>query len=154
MITDRTEADVQKAKAYRNYLIAGAEVPSDFNRVMARGTCNSTMLKRINQQLTVIKFWLTRLGYSIDITIPNRDWDDVNEIFDRQSYEQVFTNTHNAKDSFWVYPDTPEIPTYLFGWKEANAIEKVLEDIEKVKNDMVYNYKYCGTIESGESDTL
>ena len=156
MITDRTQADIDKALTYRKLVIANptGPLPSDFNRVMNRGCCDSTMLKRINSQLGSIQYLLKRYGYYTSFVFPDEDLDNANTIFSRELYEQVFKNVKNAKDNFWVYSTTPEIPTYLYGWREANDIEKVLEDIGKTINDMVDCMRECNEVICGEGDTL
>lgn len=156
MITDRTQADIDKALTYRKLVIANptGTLPSDFNRVIIRGACNSTMLNRIDTQLVWIKNRLRTYGYSTQIVFAGKDWSNSNEIVDRVSYELVFKNVKNAKDNFWVYSTTPEIPTYLYGWREANDIEKVLEDITDAIYDMIDCMKQCNEVTCGEGDTL
>lgn len=156
MITDRTQADIDKALTYKKLVIANptGTLPSDFNRVIIRGACNSTMLNRIDTQLVWIKNRLRTYGYSTQIVFSGKDWSNSNEIVDRVSYELVFKNVKNAKDNFWVYATTPEIPTYLYGWREANDIEKVLEDITNAIYDMIDCMKQCNEVTCGEGDAL
>nr|DAG72228.1 MAG TPA: hypothetical protein [Caudoviricetes sp.] len=112
------------------------------------------MLNRIDTQLVWIKNRLRTYGYSTQIVFAGKDWSNSNEIVDRVSYELVFKNVKNAKDNFWVYSTTPEIPTYLYGWREANDIEKVLEDITDAIYDMIDCMKQCNEVTCGEGDTL
>ena len=54
-----------------------------------------------------------------------------------------------------MFPTTPDVPADMeyLSYDEANAIEKILIDMETLINNMMTAWFYCGEIECGEVNT-
>ena len=57
------------------------------------------------------------------------DWQN-EEIFTHQHHQRLINNLDKLKAAYYIYSSTPITPTYMYGYQEANSIEKILVDIE------------------------
>lgn len=147
LITDRTGADVSNAKMLRLKIQSGSALTETEISAFERGTCTKTMLNRIETAQKTLAEDLNNLQYKISIS-NKTDW-IYTDIFDNANYERLLNNLEKLKDAFFTYPTTPQTPSYMYGFKEANDIEKILFDIEQLIKEMKENYIKCGTIQCG-----
>ena len=147
LITDRTGADVSNAKMLRLKIQSGSALTETEKSAFERGTCTKTMLNRIETAQKTLAEDLNNLQYKISIS-NKTDW-TYTDIFDNANYERLLNNLEKLKDAFFTYPTTPQTPSYMYGFKEANDIEKILFDIEQLIEEMKKNYIKCGTIQCG-----
>jgi hypothetical protein len=73
-----------------------------------------------------------------------------NEIFDFDNFKRIIENITTLRGAFFVYKNTPLTPMPRYRWQDINAIEKILNDLDVMINDVKSNYRYCGEFECGE----
>lgn len=149
MITDRTAADVANAGQLRSKMQTGQSLTSAETAAFERGSCTVTMLNRIENAEKHIAELLNRYAYRVDIA--NKTWTNP-MLFTYNDYRRVINNVSVLRSAFHVYAATPDVPMYLYGYAEANAIEKNLLDLDDLITDMVNRFRECGTFQCGEEN--
>lgn len=154
MITNRTQNDVDTAMLLRLKLESGQTLTEDETAVFLRGTCTNDMLNRLENKINELSLLLNQIGYTNTcVAYSDNHWAN-GMIFEYSDYQRLFENLKKLRDSFYVLDSTPNNPTYLYGWKEANAIEQILVDIDEVITLMKGNFRKCGTFKSGQGGDL
>jgi len=151
MITDRTKADVDAARELLEQLktiVPFPDLSDDEEMIMERGTYTSNSLNRVESKQKELAELLNSYLYMIHIK-NKTDW-EASDVFDYTDYVRYLGNLDKLKQSFFVYPDTPNTPTYLYDYTNANAVEKILMDIENMIYDMVSHFRECDTFYCGE----
>lgn len=149
MITDRTSADVAYADILRKKIQAGNTLTNEEKAIFERGTCTINMLNRIENKQTELKNILNAYAYRVNIY--NKTW-EYTDIFAYSDYIRLLNNLDELKTAFCVFSSTPPAPVYMYGYQEANDIEKILVDIEKMIDDMRNRFRQCGTFQCGEAN--
>ncbi len=110
------------------------------------------MLNRIEMKQAELGVILN--GYAYMVHIENKtDWQNT-DIFTFQDHQRLLNNLDALKQAYYTYSTTPKTPTYMYGYEEANNIEKILVDIEKMIEDMKSRFRECGTFKCGEVNNL
>lgn len=150
MIFDRTIEDVLAAISIRaDKVQKGEELTDDDISILERGTLTINTLNRIEDKQAKLKEILVEMGYGVGNT-QNTVW-DYSEIFKQEDFDRILTNEQKLKDAFFVYPDTPNVSSNNYRlFSIINEVEKILEDIEKMTNDVKSNYSICGVAVCGE----
>lgn len=147
MITDRTQEDVNAAISLRETKVKNFEELTDEEvLIMERGTMTINTLNRIEQKQDDLKRRLNEIGYWNTNIINKMDW-NYTDIFD---FQRVIDNLKILRNAFFVYEFTPNTPPPSYHYKDINALEKILVDLDAMINDVKSNYRECGTFESGE----
>ena len=158
MIFDRTQNDVDTAK----FLIKEKvefdpstmkpinieELTQDELEILKKGTFNYTDLNRIESKQEELKYLLNSLGYW-NVNIENKQWTET-EVFKIVDFERIINNTNVLHSSFYVYSNTPKIPSASYYWENINNLEKILHDLNMMIEYIQLHFKECGTFESGE----
>lgn len=155
MITDRTAQEVELGRTLRKKIQAGHTLSAAEIATLQRVSCTASMLNRIENKQAELRELLDTESYFSGIT--NKTWgnsaNNDRTDFRLTEYTRILENCKKLKDAFTKYPSTPDTPTYLYGWQEANAVEKILVDIEALIAELKENYRKCGTFQCG-GDTL
>jgi hypothetical protein len=149
MITNRTQYDVDTAILIRNTKVKKFEAltESDIN-YLERGTITINTLNRIENKQDELKNLFNDMGYW-NTPITNKVWGE-NDIFNVDEFQRILDNTNILRNAFFVYKDTPNTPPISYHWQNINALEKILNDLDVMINDVKSNYRECGNFESGE----
>ena len=148
MICNRTQADIDYAKEIRAKLQAGESLTSDEITALNKGSFSIDLLNRVESKQSELAAILN--GYAYTVNMENKtDWQS-SEIFDFSDHKRLLDNLDKLKKAFFVYKTTPSTPAYMYGYLEANAVEKILVDIERMVDDMVSSFRECGTFKCGE----
>ncbi len=170
MIIDRTSADVELAKKIIREKIQpifplSPDLTPDDKRILQRGTCSVDMLNRIENKQKEIANMLNIYAYPMSIQ-NKTDWKDEDfyimhpeatdqgEIFNYQDHSRLLSNLDKLKQAFFIYPTTPKTPDYLYNYVNANAVEKILVDIENMISDMERHFRECDTFYCGEEEDV
>ena len=154
MITNRTQNDVDTAMLLRLKLESGQTLTEDETAVFLRGTCTNDMLNRLENKINELSLLLNKMGYpNTCVSYSDKHWAN-GMIFKHDDYQRLFDNLKKLKSSFYVFDSTPKTPTYLYGWKEANDIEQILVDIDKIITLMKGSFRKCGTFKSDQGGDL
>lgn len=149
MIFDRTQNDVDTAIALRREKVQTFQELSESEiATIEKGTLTINTLNRIETKQEELKNLFNDMGY-LNTPITNKVWDE-NDIFNADEFQRILDNTNVLMQAFFVYKETPRTPPISFYWNDINALEKILNDLDIMINDVKNHYRECGTFESGE----
>ena len=109
-----------------------------------------TDFNRIESWCQYLASKLAPFGYIVSITTKT-DWAET----DSPQYtdiSRIRSNILALKNIFYSITSVPNVQ--LMTYKKANALEKVLYEIELFSTGMIEEYRYSGTFYSGESEGL
>lgn len=151
LITDRTESDVAYVKALSEKGLDGMSdaEKSDWGGEM-KGAYNASDLNRVGLAVDYLTSRLRSYGILAE-TAPKTDWatDDAPTVSQMQKY---LADVRAIRSAIAVLQTTPEVPPDMEGltYTEANDIEKILTDIDRLITNMTFAWFYSGDIYSGE----
>ena len=149
MIFDRTQNDVDTAILLRDTKVKNFETLTESDiATLEKGMLTINTLNRIESKQDELKNLFNEIGYW-NTPITNKTWGE-NDIFNADEFQRIIDNTNVLRQSFFVYKATPNTPPISYHWNDINALEKILNDLDVMINDVKSNYRECGTFESGE----
>lgn len=151
LITDRTAQDIDRvnelaAKAWQDMT---ADERAEWMSPM-KGSYNHTDLNRVEEAVAFIATELKKYGYlGRDIAV--RTWSS-NEIPTAEDLGRYFGNVATLRNAITVWSSTPTAPSVMNGFdvNKANALEKILLDIDQIINLMKDAWFYSGDLYSAE----
>ena len=146
LIFDRTQNDVNYALQLRD---AGVNVLGDL-----KGVYNISDRNRVGAAMEYVYGLLRGMAYYISITAKT-DW-QLTDFATPALNEQMRGGIERMKNTFVVFPDTPDIPATLdmITFEDANALEKILFDLETMALLAARSFKPCGTFAAGQTSLL
>lgn len=143
MITNRTQYDIDtaidiiKEKVQKFEELTESDIES-----LERGTITINTLNRIENKQEELKNLFNEMGYwNTDIT--NKLW-DYTQVFNVDEFRRILDNTNVLREAFFVYSHTPNTPPISYHYNDINALEKILNDLDVMINNIKSNYKICG----------
>lgn len=163
LITDRTEADVDRA----NKLLAKGLNKMSLDELheflgVLRGAYSSVDLNRVTSVMAALNVLFEEYGYATgyaDVYITHRDgtsdtiWRDNDEESRAAKLEAYRVNVLKLRSTLPMLEETPNVPGAMSNitWTEANAIEQILADIDFLLNNMAAAWFYSGDLYLGEA---
>lgn len=149
MIFDRTQNDVDTAIILRREKVQKFQELTDAEiATLEKGTMTYNTLNRIEAKQEELKNLFNEIGYW-NTQIVNKPWNET-QIFDEGEFQRIIDNENILRNAFFVYVDTPKTPNVSYRYNDINALEKILNDLDVMINDVKSRYRYCGTFECGE----
>lgn len=150
MIFDRTMEDVLAAISVRaDKVQKGEELTAEDIDTLERGLLTIHTLNRIENKQSELKNILVDMGYHVT-NLSHSLWDDTGT-FKQEDFDRILTNNQKLKDAFFVYSDTPTVSSNNYRlFSVINEVEKILDDIEQMIDDVISNYRRCGLAVCGE----
>ena len=124
---------------------------SDLENGTSKGYYNYTDLNRIEEWCEYLANLLTSYSYPVSITI-KKDW-AMTDLPNTDDMERIRSNVDKIKIAFHAYTDVPENLNYMT-IEKANAIEKILGEIDFLIKNMISRFRYSNTFNAGESEGL
>lgn len=150
MITDRTQADVDKAKKIRTEKVQTLKELTDSEIIiLERGMLTINTLNRIEEKQNELKNLINGLGYWNTSTTSKTDWTNT-DIFTEAELRRITDNENILRKAFFTYKNTPETPNISFHYEDINSLEKILVDLDIMINDVKSNFRECGSCNCGE----
>ena len=153
LVTDRTAADVARWLYLRNkgYSDMSEAERAEWDAGM-KGAYNVADLNRVGTALNHLRDVLASFGYlSVSDFVAKTDWStaDIPIPDDLTSYLSYVSVIRAALAR---YATTPAVPEYTGGldYQDANAIEKILFDVEQLVTNMQAAWFYLGDLYCGE----
>ena len=154
LIFDRSEADVEHFITLRNkgYAAMTAAEKAEWDAGKMKGAYNVTDLNRVGKALNYVRDRLNLAGYvGKKAFTAKENWtiDDVPTAVDLAYYLACVKVIH---DAMAFYATTPPPPVYSgsLDYTEANAIEKIILDIDELITKMLAARHFSGELYSGE----
>ena len=151
LITNRAKEDVDRVK---ELVSKGYDAMSDAEKAewdgAMKGAYNASDLNRVGLAVDYLTSRLRSYGILAE-TAPKTDWatDDAPTISHMRQY---LADVEALRSAIAVLPTTPKVPPDMEGltYTEANDIEKILTDIDRLITNMTAAWFYSGDIYSGE----
>lgn len=154
LITDRTQADVDRVK-YLNGLWVGGEWTGTDEELSAwesglKGAYNATDLNRVGAAVDYLAGRFAAFGYDADVS-PKRDW-TTGDIPCSADMVKYLAEVERLRSRFSVMSTTPETPEDMeqLTYTEANNIEQILVDLDFLLTNITQAWFYSGDLYSGE----
>ncbi len=123
---------------------------SDVNNNRTKGNWNIEDLNRIGTWQIYIRDKLKENGYFVNIT-PKTDFIKSDLTNMTTKINKIKTDTKALKDAYYTMQDyNLKIGHPSVDYIVANNIEKILNDIDVLSDNMIQSFIYCGTIYAGE----
>lgn len=149
MIIDRTAQDVENARTLRDSKVKAFEILTQEEiDTLERGAITKNTINRIENKQAELKELLNEAGYW-GTPIINKIWTG-NDWLYREERQRILDNLNVLKQAYFTYTDTPATPDTRLDYINLNAVEKILDDLERMINDMKSQYRKCGTFRCGE----
>lgn len=152
LITDRTQADVDRALYLRSKWVGGVwtgtqDELAEWNADL-KGAYNAGDLNRVGAACAYVAARLNDNGYNVTIS-PKINWQD-DEIPDSADMAAYLGNVETLKDMLPI--ETPELPPNMvhLDYQGANNIERVLELVDDAITRIINSWWYAGEIMAGE----
>lgn len=124
---------------------------TDREQKTPKGYYNYTDLNRIEAWCEYLANLLTSYSYPVSITI-KKNW-NMSDLPNVNDMERIRSNVNAIKTVFHAYTDVPENLNYMT-IEKANAIEKILSELDFLTKNMISCFRYSNTFNSGESEGL
>lgn len=151
LITDRTISDVDRYLALKNKGFANLTEAEKAEWLSPmKGAYNYTDLNRVESAVQYLAEKLREYGYRADIgEVKTWSMDSLPTLADMTRY---LKNVGVIREAFSTLKTTPYVASSMkeFTYKEANDIEQILFDVNKLLENMVSVWSYSGDLFSGE----
>ena len=150
MIFDRTQNDVDTAISIRkNKLQKFIDLTDEEVAVLEKGMLTINTLNRIEDKSEELQNLINNIGYfNTDVKVMIWAYSDY---FRQEDFDRILQNLQKLRDAFFAYSFTPEVPDNNYrSYATINAVEKILNDLDVMINDVKSRYKRCGTFKCGE----
>lgn len=121
---------------------------TDLLNLTSKAYYNFNDLNRIESWCEYLAEILNSYFYPVSILVKT-DWTeyDFPKVFE---IERIRTNISTLKQAYFSFTKVPENLEYMT-WQKANAIEKILYEIDCILKNMENNFVYCGVAGCGQN---
>lgn len=151
LITDRTKADVERARylAAKGWANMTEEERAEWSAGL-KGAYNVSDLNRVGAAVDYVAGRFNALGYSLEVET-KQNW-LVSDIPTSEQMAAYLNSVSYLRPVVSVFPTTPEVPEDMEGltYTEANNIEQILFDLDLVVKHIIAAWYYSGELYSGE----
>lgn len=152
LITDRTQADVDRVRYLSRRINAGTATAAELEEYggAMKGSYNAEDLNRVGAAVEYVANRLREYGYAVNVQ-PKTDW-RAGEIPTAAELETYRGNVAALRSVLPVGKNTPETPTSLerLTYQKANDLERILLDIDRLITNITLAWFYAGEVFSGE----
>lgn len=154
LITDRTQADVDRVKELKQKWLDGTitdDEKTEWLSATMKGAYNYTDMNRVGEAVDYLANRLEGAGHVMSVT-PKTDWD--NEDIPRKSELQKYRDeVAQVRSKISAWSTTPSVQASMSGlnYGGANDIEQVLTDIDTLLTNQIGSQPYCGVLTCSQS---
>lgn len=152
LITDRTQADVDRVKYLRARVAAGTateEESAEWDTDL-KGAYNASDLNRVGAAVAYLAERFTDQGYAVTVN-PKTDWLE-EDIPAHEAMETYLSDAAALRRQIAVKASTPSAPERMAGLTHtaANDIEQILQDLDELLTLAQKSWHYSGELYAGE----
>ena len=152
LITDRTQADVERVRYLSRRINSGAATAAEVEEYggAMKGSYNAEDLNRVGAAVEYVANRLREYGYAVTVA-PKTDW-RAGEIPTAEQLETYRGNVAALRAVLPVGKSTPETPGSMerLTFQAANDLERILLDIDRLITNITLAWFYAGEVFSGE----
>ncbi len=123
----------------------------DIDNDTEKGQYTYTDLNRVEFWCKYIADILNSYNYYVSINVKT-NWKE-SDYHWSEDLERIRDNINRLKQAYFSFTQIPENLEYMT-WEKANAIEKILYEIDSLIRNMGNEFRYSNTFCSGESEGL
>ena len=123
---------------------------NDLDQGTTKGHYNYTDLNRVEAWCEYLANLLTSYSYPVSVAI-KKNW-NMSDLPNVSDMERIRNNIDAIKTAFYAYTEVPELNYMTI--EKANAVEKILSEIDKLIKNMINCFRYSNTFSAGESEGL
>ena len=114
-----------------------------------KGAFNISDINRIEGNVQYLADLFHTYGYFV--TVQTKQW-LVTELPTALQLQRILSNIQALADAYYTALTTPALPSSmdLMTWAKANNIEKILQDMKTLLENMVAAFRFCGEVYTGE----
>lgn len=151
VIIDRDQSDVDRL------MKLSTKVWDDFTDAekarwwgVVKGAYNDEDMNRVQWSMAYIAELLRSSGASVQLKTEGKFWPEESLLLESETLDYL-DDIATLKSAITVPASTPSVPADMvdFGFDEANAIEKILLDLENIIKKMSAAYRHCGVTVCG-----
>lgn len=154
LITDRTQADVDRYYYFRNKKWADltADEKSEWLAGL-KGCYNYTDFQRVENAVKYLSDLLNAEGYTNRVVISDASTYTYEYIRDREEIIQYLDNIATLQEVYYNNVEMGVLPTIdsWLSYEGANIIERILLDIEQMITNMQAQWRYSNNLYAGEA---
>lgn len=149
LITDRTKADVDRLEALmaKGWDKLTTDEQQEYLDVSHKGAYNASDLNRVGAAINYVAELLTEWGYPYYPDM-RTNWTAA-DYFWAADLRGYLAAVEGLRQRLAVLADTPEVPDRVSSHQQANDIEKIVEDVHLLLQNMIAGLPYADTIYSG-----
>lgn len=149
LITDRTLLDVEEIKALTEAIKAGTATEAQVQQYLNadnKGAYTYRDLNRVEEAVLYVAERLKENGYLVDIPV-TRSWMTADKP-NAKDFERYLSNVALIRNAIPVWANTPDAPTDMNGFdiNKANALERILADVDRILNNIRDSWFYLGDL--------
>lgn len=152
LITDRTQADVNRVETLKDRIIRGTATEAEKQEWLAglKGAYNASDFNRVGAAMQYIAGRLDECGIAAPVTA-RQDW-TMPDFPTQEATAYYLPDVATIRGAISVTEDTPPVPPDLekLTYTEANDIEQILMDVDGLITNMMQAWYYAGDLYSGE----
>lgn len=152
LITDRTQADVDRVRYLSRRVSSGAATAAELEEYAGamKGSYNAEDLNRVGSAVEYVANRLREYGYAVSAQ-PKIDW-RAGEIPTAEQLETYRGNVAALRAVLPVGKNTPQTPNSMerLTFQAANDLERILLDIDRLITNITLAWYFAGEIYSGE----
>jgi len=153
-ITDRTQADVDRAAYLQSVIRANAATAAEITEWNgnSKGIYNTSDMNRVGLALWFIQRWAARYGYDLNLSA-RRNWTESIDGPTRTEGATYLADTAQVRETLPMLQTTPDAPESVrfLGYQGANDIEQILKDACFMLPRAALSFWYSGEIATGET---
>ena len=145
LITDRTTQDVERVKALQAKAWQDMTEEEKVEWLSPlKGSYNYADLNRVEEAVAYVAGRLKEYGYLPSLP-DTRAW-SVGDIPNAGDFARYLGNVAALRRAIVVWKSTPEAPNRINSVNEANALERILVDLNQLLNNMSKAWFYSGDL--------
>ena len=153
LITDRVLSDVEEVKALAEAIKAGTATEEQVRQyldVNHKGAYTYRDMNRVEDAVYYVASRLKEYGY-LHALPPVRQW-AIEDKPNQQDFQRYFGNVAMIRQAIAVWASTPAAPDSVVGFdaNEANALERILVDVDQILNYIKDAWFFSGDLYSAE----
>lgn len=153
LIFDRSTSDITELQTLRDKGFANmtSEEQTSWNNGL-KGAYNISDINRVNDAVVYLQQLLLSCGYNITVSVGT---DLVySDLYNEEYCLNYLANIQHLIDGYYTMTETPSLPSTtaeILTLTGANAIEKILYDIDYIIENMQKYYIHSGVASSGQN---
>lgn len=152
LITDRTQADVDRVRYLSRRINAGVATAAEVEEYggALKGSYNAEDLNRVGAAVEYVANRLREYGYDVAVT-PKTDWQEGEDTAPPE-LETYRENVAALRAVLPVGKNTPQAPASMerLTFQAANDLERILLDVDQLITNITLAWFYAGEVFSGE----